>query len=484
MTKGIAERKACGPSRELVHEFEQAMASVTGEFAEREVYALALANELTRGWMERELQQIADTFDATVVVSKQRYRRHAVGTVTYHSLCGPLKVRRHSYRVVGIHNGPTVIPLELAAGIHARATRALAHSVVHGFAIGPLRDYEDAMRIGHRSVPSRSTLERMAKAVATQLDRDAPTLERDVRGREVVAANAHSITVGIDRTTAPMAEPTGLVCARDAPPYMRQPPPQIVVNYRMPYVATVAVNDAAGNVITSKRNAATIEAGPAELLAWLAAEVKHVLAQRPRLPVVVIQDGAPELWNLIDAWESDFAIPITFKLIDRYHVNARLSAVAENIEPDPRRRWKLLERWKASLARSDLAIPRLVRNFYALVNDVYDDETNWPYCEPRSRATLHGLRARVVEGHQNYFARYAHHMKYATARRRHFPIASGVTEGACKSLIGARCKRSGQRWQDHGLTRCLLTRSLHLNGRLGGCIDRFLVEARASLGSA
>jgi hypothetical protein len=236
-------------------------------------------------------------------------------------------------------------------------------------------------------------------------------------------------------------------------------------------------------VITSKRNAATVEAGPAELLAWLASEVKHVLAQRPQLPVVVIQDGAPELWNLIDAWESDFAIPLTLKLIDRYHVNARLSDVAEIIERDPKQRWRLLARWKASLARSDLAIPRLVRSFYALVNDVYDDDTNWPFCEPRSRATLGGFTAKIVDGHQNYLARYAHHMKYATARRSGFPIGSGVTEGACKSLIGARCKRSGQRWQDYGLSRCLRTRSLHLNGRLGACIDAHLAEARASLRS-
>lgn len=481
MTKRIAEQKACGVPCVLSREFERAMAAVKGEFAEREAHALALANEVTRRWMERELQQIADEFDATVVVSKQQYRRHAVGVITYHSLCGPVNVRRHSYRLVGVHNGPTVVPLELAAGISARATRALVHSVAHGFAIGPLRDYEDAMRIGHRSVPSRSTLERVAKSVATQLEHGSPTLEHAVRIREPVAAHAHSITVGLDRTTTPMAEPTGDVSTRDAPPYLRQPPAKIVVNYRMPYVATVAVNDAHGNVITSKRNAATVEAGPAELLAWLAAEVKHVLAQRPQLPVVAIQDGAPELWNLIDAWESDFAIPITLKLIDRYHVNERLSAVAETIESDPKRRWKLLDRWKSSLARSDLAIPRLVRSFYALVYDVYDDDTDWPFCEPRSRATLGVFASKIVDGHQNYLARYARNMKYATARRCGFPIGSGVTEGACKSLIGARCKRSGQRWQDHGLSRCLQTRSLHLNGRLGGCIDVHLAEARASL---
>lgn len=468
---------------ELSARFAGAMAAIVGNFAEREVQALTLANELARRWMQGELQKMADGFDEAVIVDGQHYRRHAAAKVTYHSLCGSLDVRRHTYRLVGMHNGPTVVPLELAAGIRARATRTLVHSVLHGFATGPLRDYEDAMRLGHRRVPSRTTLERMAKAVATQLNTELPILECRIREVEPVAAHAHSITVGLDRTTAPMAEPTGSPSRRAHPPYLRSPPPEVVVNYRMPYVATMAVNDAHGQVITSKRMAATVDAGPTELMAWLAAEVTCVLRQRT-LPVVVIQDGAPELWNLIDAWATDFAIPITLKLIDRYHVNARLSAVAEIIEPDRASRWRLLDRWKASIARSDLAIPRLVRNFYALVHDVFDDDSAWPFCEPRSRRSLHGLAAKTVDGHQNYLARHAAQMTYASARRRGFPIGSGVTEGACKSLIGARCKRSGQRWQDHGLSRCLMTRSLHLNGRLGVCLDLHLEDARRGLACA
>jgi hypothetical protein len=31
------------------------------------------------------------------------------------------------------------------------------------------------------------------------------------------------------------------------------------------------------------------------------------------------------------------------------------------------------------------------------------------------------------------------------------PMGSGVTEGACKSLISARTKRCGQRWQKRGI---------------------------------
>src|SRR5207237_1351804 len=85
------------------------------------------------------------------------YRRHATGVRRYHTLCGAVEVRRDSYRRVGVHNGPTVVPLEVAAGIVENATPALAASVLEGFAMMPLRDYEGEMRAAHRVVPSRTS---------------------------------------------------------------------------------------------------------------------------------------------------------------------------------------------------------------------------------------------------------------------------------------------------------------------------------------
>jgi hypothetical protein len=46
-------------------------------------------------------------------VNGVRYRQHALGVAKYRSLCGPLRVRRFSYRSVGVRNGKTCIPLDL-----------------------------------------------------------------------------------------------------------------------------------------------------------------------------------------------------------------------------------------------------------------------------------------------------------------------------------------------------------------------------------
>ena len=110
--------------------------------------------------LESTLQATAAGARRRVRVEDIEYARHHEGTVTYHSLCGPLTVRRATYREVGEHNGPTIVPLELAAGLIEGATPALAYRVALGYAQGPGRHAEEQMHADHRQPPSRSTLER------------------------------------------------------------------------------------------------------------------------------------------------------------------------------------------------------------------------------------------------------------------------------------------------------------------------------------
>src|SRR5689334_7684133 len=130
--------------------------------------------------------------DDEVTVGERRYRRHAEGTRRYHTLCGAVAVRRSSYRLVGVHNGPTVVPLDLGAGLWKNATPALAFSVTQGFAAGPLRHYQAEMATAHRRVPSRSTLERIGKRIGGEsesaVDDVAPWVRADEPHAEGVAS--------------------------------------------------------------------------------------------------------------------------------------------------------------------------------------------------------------------------------------------------------------------------------------------------------
>lgn len=173
-----------------------ATVSADASFAERERAILLAANEACRLALAATLQATAAAHPDQVRVDGVRYQRHHEGTVVYHNLCGPLEVRRATYREVQARNGPTVVPLEFAAGLIEGATSALAYRVALGYAQGPGRHVEEQMQADGRQPPSRSTLERVGKAIGTQTHRVAPRIEAVVRQEEVLPPHAHAIVVG------------------------------------------------------------------------------------------------------------------------------------------------------------------------------------------------------------------------------------------------------------------------------------------------
>jgi hypothetical protein len=313
-SKGTSAR----PDLSLIEGFERAVDGIGETFAEREEVALALANELVRRWTARALVAIERGLTDEVVTGGVRYRRHEPGEATYHSLCGPVTVERWSYRQVGVHNGPTIVPTELL----------------------------------------------------------------------------------IDR---------------------------------------------------------------------IFAEVAHARATRSELPIAIVQDGAPELWNLMSAAYQQRGIVPSVEMIDRYHLDEHLAAALELVAATDGCAAAIRRRWAASLDGSDTAIVRIGRDLDRIYHAVTWNARLPPHLAPYLRRHVRGDKLAELSRHIEYVRNNRGRMKYAGASRRGFPIGSGVTEGACKSMITVRCKRSGQRWREPGLTACLTLRTQHLNERLHPC---------------
>ncbi len=107
----------------------------------------------------------------------------------------------------------------------------------------------------------------------------------------------------------------------------------VQVNYRMAYVGTFALHDAAGAVLVSRRFAATAAEGPDDVIMRGFAEVAHARATRPTLPVAIVQDGAPELWDLMTAATARHGVTPAVELIDRYHLDAHIAALLDRRRP-------------------------------------------------------------------------------------------------------------------------------------------------------
>ena len=108
-------------------------------FEAREAAALALTNEATRVFLERELAAIADVHGTHVEVDGVIYQRHEPGIVRYFTLCGAVDIERWTYREVGMRNGPTLVPLDLDAGLVERTTPALGFRIALGYAKDHMR---------------------------------------------------------------------------------------------------------------------------------------------------------------------------------------------------------------------------------------------------------------------------------------------------------------------------------------------------------
>jgi hypothetical protein len=76
------------------------------------------------------------------------------------------------------------------------------------------------------------------------------------------------------------------------------------------------------------------------------------------------------------------------------------------------------------------------------------------------RGRARGANRKRVEAELTYFRNQRPHMDYAEYVRRGLPIASGVVEAACKTLVTQRMKRSGMAWRPLGGQGILTLRSL------------------------
>ena len=100
------------------------------------------------------------------------------------------------------------------------------------------------------------------------------------------------------------------------------------------------------------------------------------------------------------------------------------------------------ERLKAGLKAADNGAARILRTLRF----------------QQHRAT--GNKRRRLEVELTYFRNQGHRMHYAAYLRQQLPIASGVMEASCKTLVTQRLKRSGMVWSQAGGQAILTLRSL------------------------
>ena len=88
-----------------------------------------------------------------------------------------------------------------------------------------------------------------------------------------------------------------------------------------------------------------------------------------------------------------------------------------------------------------------------------------------TRRGTKGTAREAVDACANYLLKYKAYLRYDEYLRRGMPIASGVIEGACRSLVKDRMDITGARWGLSGAEAVLKLRALRASGDLDDYLD-------------
>jgi len=187
--------------------------------------------------------------------------------------------------------------------------------------------------------------------------------------------------------------------------------------------------------------AATPEYGKQTFLGRLERELERVKAGYPQARIIGLADGAEDHWRFLN--------PRTeVQLIDCYHASGYLQAAAE-----------------AAFRRAEDKVQReqwLHERCHRLKHEPGAAQALLGEMQRLPTTELNTTQREQLQSAITYFANHHPQMDYATALDHHWPIGSGVTEAACKTVVKQRLCRSGMRWKANGAAVVLSLRALIL----------------------
>jgi hypothetical protein len=402
--------------------------------------------ELEREMLAAELARY-DLDVAQIEVEGVSYQPTLTATETYLSAAGPLCVSRHLYRPTG-RGSKSICPLELRAGIIAghftpRAARQAA------FVTAQLTPGESAALFAEleNMCPSRASLDRLPKELSPQWESQRTDWEAALRTQETVPAEARVMAISVDGVMVAMKAGAAQRRAKQAEAGKHASGPS---GHQEVGCGTVVLYDADGERLQTVRYGRMPESKKVTLQAQVSAETASILVMRPDLRRVYLADGAKDNWRLLAEVEAQLAPASepSVQIADFYHACDHLKKACDAA-------------WGESSIRSQAEFERLKTLLKA---DEQGTERVLRVLSYR-RGLARGSQRTRLQAELTYFRNQRPHMHYAAYVRQGLPIASGVIEAACKTLVTQRLKRSGMAWAPAGGQAILTLRSVIQSGR-------------------
>ncbi len=389
----------------------QVKVKLTGSMMDMEKSIQQAVNEVGSELTKAALKKF-DTTGAPIKVGDVRLSSKGQVLKRYETPYGPVDVSRYVYQTC--RGGRTFCPLDENARIITSSTPRFAQIISHKYARGSAREVADDFAINHGRTVASSFIQNVstfigsiAQATEEAWEYAIPTLDEPVE----------TISVSLDGTCILMTKG----------------------GYREAMTGTISLYNKAGDRLHSIYLGASPEYGKEKFLSRLEKEVFSVKLQYPNAIYVGIVDGAKINWEFLNAHTSH-------QILDFYHATEYLAHAAKALYPgvlDYIKQKEWLDDACHRLKHDEGGANTLLIEMKSIVTDELSPEKK------------DKLKAAIT-----YFENQNHRMCYAFYRENNFPIGSGVTEAACKTLVKQRLCRSGMKWGEKGARLILCLRAL------------------------
>ncbi len=360
-----------------------------------------------------EALKYLDTDGSRIEIAGEQMYCKAKQNKAYQTPYGKVEVKRHVYQRAG--GGKTYCPMDTQARIIIASTPFFAKQVSSKLAYGSAGEVKRDLRENHGRPTAVSYIQRVTQAVSTIVEAKEESWNYVPPKMDV---EIKTVAVSLDGTCMLMCD-TG---------------------WREAMVGTVSLYDLDGERQHTIYIGATPEYGKKTFLARLEREIDRTKALYPEATYIGIADGAASNWQFLKEHTTE-------QILDYYHASGYLGAVAVAFYPQElaqQKRW--LKESCHQLKHEDGAADLLYQQMLELSQ-----------CQKHSQKIKEKLEAAVT-----YFKNHRHQMKYGFYGEQCYPIGSGVTEAACKTVIKQRLCCSGMRWKETGAAVVLSLRTLVL----------------------
>lgn len=332
----------------------------------------------------------------------------------YETPYGTVELERHVYQTS--KGGKVFCPLDDKARIIVHSTPKFAKMITYKYASLSAKDVACDLEENHSRHVARGFIQNItdyvgaiAESTEEQWDYELPKQDASVK----------NISVSLDGTCILMKNE----------------------GYREAMTGNISLYDASGERLHTIYVGAAPEYGKALFLERLQNEVDKIKKKYPKANYIGIADGAASNWIFLEA-------NTKYHILDFYHASEYLTEASHAFAD------KEAER-KSWLDDACHRLKHEKNGALSLLNEMKDRVGKIACNKKVNKEEREGLNAAV-----KYFNNQLARMNYSEYRRKNFPIGSGVTEAACKTLIKQRLCKSAMQWKNQGAKMVISLRAL------------------------